>query len=455
MPNTLHTICIQASTITNHCLYLLCATLTILASSLLNFACPGYKIIEWRMMDGAFISTNSVLESHHILPSHNSLVNPHFTYLQELWFISPNAAKNLALRSGASDITRIAVQTLNLFLERLLVVYINDASEYDAHLDRFTLTTRSLFHSQDLARRIIEQAWEFTSLFQFRNVQLSGDWSAYSKEQVAKEVRLQCSWYSTLGGGVHVRNPREKALIDLKSAAFLSGTLEGIGRLILSRAAKLVILRSDSIISELTIEEILRTDDAIRRPFVKTDLYNSLGEKRVERFGETPERNVSTYSDKSTILSDSDDDESILTVRTSIDSGCAKGRPNLFVRCLYGLKAKKKRPDTLSRSPDAMEKYLPPKPLHVSGNPKYPRWGSSLSDLSLLSYPHVNYKVDPMKAKKFEELLESEETVKISLTSSRLRSIEVSRQPGAAPPDPKHTTTVDARPPRRKKSFWG
>ncbi|KAK9703635.1 hypothetical protein K7432_010632 [Basidiobolus ranarum] len=388
---------------------------------------------------------------------------------KELWFISPHAAKSLAVRHGASDITRIAVQTLNIFLERLIVVYIKEAYDHEGYSERFTLTTKNLFPNQGLASQIIEQAWEFTSLFQFKNHSKVEEWSEYTKEHVTKQVRLQCSWYSTLGSGVHVKNTDDKIFLDFQSAAYLSGTLEVIGRLILSQAAILVIPRSDSTVSERTIEEILRTDASLRRSFVKTDLYNSLEEKRLERYGGTPERNiVTTYSlnAKSSVYgsqSDSEDDESILTIRTSIDSGCTKERMNLFVRFLHGFKTKKRRPEVRARNfetrpqnLESNEKYLAPKPFSIASSQRYSRWGSSLSDLSLSSSPpNVNYQVDPTKARRFEELLESEETVKITLTSTRLRSIEVDRHQRMIPRDAKYTTVgEESRPMNRKKSFW-
>ncbi|ORX90740.1 hypothetical protein K493DRAFT_317758 [Basidiobolus meristosporus CBS 931.73] len=343
-------------------------------------------------------------------------------------FVSFRSARAVASKYGAFKMSRTSIQLLNVFLDEVLYVLVKSSPDNKLSYTTLPATLRRLCSQGSLAVNAISNGESFLSQSSLKSDPREFPQGQLPLSTIVDTARAQCSIYNTMGTSCGFV-PKGHALITSKTAAFLCGIMEHIATFLIVEAVLLARNSQVECVDSKLFEEAVKTNKEIRGIYTRSSLVDGLEIRRAERFGPKFERSSSSSVDSDS-LSDFDCEEDI-SPRSSDES--ARGRDRgAFAKIFGGFKGSRVKGVPISNSfvspRSSIEDFL------FSGrqSTKISKSLESATSPLSLQIPECNRArsvspspVDPEKAKNFEALINSTETLKISLTSTRLNTIEV------------------------------
>ncbi|KAK9708492.1 hypothetical protein K7432_009602 [Basidiobolus ranarum] len=355
------------------------------------------------------------------------------TKVSDFLFVSSRSARAVASKYGSFKISRTSIQLLNLFLDEVLYVLVKTSPDHKLCYTKLPTTLRRLCNHGSLAVNAIAHGEGFLT-----QVNLKSDPRDFPQGQlplstIVEYVRAQCSTYNTMGTSCSFVS-KGHTLITSKTAAFLCGIMEHIATFLIVDGILLARSGQVEYVDSKMFEEVIKNNQETRGIYTRSGLVDSIEVKRAERFGPKFERSTESSVDSQEIdsLSDFDCDED-MSPRSSDESSRGRDR-GAFAKIFGGFKASRSKGIPISSSftspRSSIEDFLFSSRQNSKVSlSKSPDAGTSPLSLQI---PEVNRTrcgspspVDPEKAKNFEALINSTETLKISLTSNRLHTIEV------------------------------
>ncbi|ORX89229.1 hypothetical protein K493DRAFT_410562 [Basidiobolus meristosporus CBS 931.73] len=354
------------------------------------------------------------------------------TKAPEFVFISYRAARTTARKYGVHRISKTAVQYLNVFLDEMIYTMVKASSDHRLDHGKLSIIMHRLCPHGSLAVNAIADGENFLS-----RVSLRSDPREFPRGQlplttVVECMRAQCSIYSTMGSSC-IFQPKGRALITSRTAAILCGVLEHVATFLIVDSILLARNHEQLFVDSRMFKTAIEANREIRGVYNKTDLASTMENRRAERFGPKRASECASKLDSPVVdcHSDFECDDDEMDVHT--ESPRRRDRGTL-AKILGGFRSN--RPKGLSISSNfssprsSIEDFL----FNGRPSPKAMFSRSPESRNSTLGFPTIEQTrekicgpvpVNKEKAKNFEALINSTETLKISLTSSRLQTIEV------------------------------